>query len=55
MDATRSEKGNHPLNIKTDVERPISKLGLPNLGGAFIFHNKTTANNGNRRFRRLQR
>ena len=28
--ATRSEKGNQPLNIKTDVERPILKLELPN-------------------------
>ncbi len=26
----RSGKGNQPLNIKTAVERPISKQGLPN-------------------------
>ena len=25
--ATRSGKGNQPLNIKTDVEQPILKLG----------------------------
>ena len=30
MDATRSGKGNQPLNIKTAVEWPILKLGLPN-------------------------
>ena len=29
-DATRSEKENQPLNIKTAVEQPILKLGLPN-------------------------
>ena len=29
-DATRSGKGNQLLNIKTTVERPILKLGLPN-------------------------
>ncbi len=29
-DAMRSGKGNQPLNIKTAVERPILKLGLPN-------------------------
>ncbi len=28
--ATRSGKGNQPLNIKTALERPIVKLGLPN-------------------------
>ena len=28
--ATRSVKGNQPLNIKTAVEQPISNLGLPN-------------------------
>ncbi len=28
--ATRSKKGKQPLNIKTAVERPILKLGLPN-------------------------
>ena len=28
--ATRSGKGNQPLNIKTAVEWPILKLGLPN-------------------------
>ena len=27
--ATRSEKGNQPLNIKTAIERPILKLGYP--------------------------
>ncbi len=26
----RSGKGNQPLNIKTAIERPILKLGLPN-------------------------
>ncbi len=29
-DTTRSKKGNQPLNIKTALERPILKLGLPN-------------------------
>ncbi len=28
--ATRSGKGNQPLNIETAIERPILKLGLPN-------------------------
>ncbi len=28
--ATRSGKGNQPINIKTAIERPILKLGLPN-------------------------
>ena len=28
--ATRSGKGTQPLNIKTAVEQPILKLGLPN-------------------------
>ena len=28
--ATRSGKGNQPLNIKIAAERPILKLGLPN-------------------------
>ncbi len=28
--ASTSGKGNQPLNIKTAVERPILKLGLPN-------------------------
>ena len=53
MDATQ--------NIKTAVERPILKLGLPNFSGAYIFHNKKntysdhrrkTANNRNDHFRR---
>ena len=34
--ATRSGKGNQPLNIKTDVEWPILNIGLSFLGGAFI-------------------
>ncbi len=33
--ATRSRKGNQPLNIITTVERPISKLGLPNFSWSF--------------------
>ncbi len=33
--ATRSGKGNQPINIKTAVERPMLKLGLQNLGGAY--------------------
>ncbi len=33
--ATRSGKGNQPLIIKTAVERPIVKLGLPNLRWSF--------------------
>ncbi len=37
MDATRSEKGNQPLNIKTAVKRPISKLGLPNFRWSLYF------------------
>ena len=28
--ATRSGKGNQQLNIKTAVDQPILKLGLPN-------------------------
>ena len=28
--ATRSGKGNQPLNVKTAIQRPILKLGLPN-------------------------
>ena len=35
--ATRSGKGNQPLNNKTAVERPISKLGLPNFRCSFYF------------------
>ena len=33
--ATRSGKGNQPLNIKTAAERPILKLGLPNFRWSF--------------------
>ena len=33
--ATRSGKGNQPINIKTAVERPILKLGLPNFRWSF--------------------
>ena len=29
-DATRSGKGNQPLNIKTAIEQPILKLGYSN-------------------------
>ncbi len=36
-DATRSWKGNQPLNIKTAVELPILKLGLPNFRWSFYF------------------
>ncbi len=36
-DATRSGKGNQPLNIKTSVGRPILKLGLPNFRLSFYF------------------
>ncbi len=35
--AARSSKGNQPLNIKTDVERPILKLGLSNSRWSFYF------------------
>ena len=35
--ATRSGKGNQPPNIKTAVERPILKLGLPNFRWSFYF------------------
>ena len=35
--ATRSGKGNQPLNIKTAVERPILKLGLPNFRWSMTF------------------
>ena len=35
--ATRSGKGNQPLNIKTAVEGPILKLGLPNFRWIFYF------------------
>ncbi len=35
--ATRNGKGNQPFYIKTAVvERPILKLGIPNLGGALL-------------------
>ena len=33
--ATRSGKENQPLSIKTTVERPILKLGLPNFRWSF--------------------
>ncbi len=36
-DTTRSGKGNQPLNIKTAVEWPILKLGLPNFRCIFYF------------------
>ncbi len=35
--AKRSGKGNQPLNFKTAVERPILKLGLPNIRFSFYF------------------
>ncbi len=35
--ATRSGKGNQLFNIKTAVERPILKLGLPNFRWSFYF------------------
>ncbi len=35
--ATRSGKGNQPLNIKTAVEQPILKLELPNLRWRLYF------------------
>ena len=35
--ATRSGKGNQPLNIKTAVEQPMLKLGLKNFIWTFIF------------------
>ena len=35
--ATRSGKGNQPLNIKTDVEWPILKLGLQKFWWRFYF------------------
>ena len=36
--ATRSGKGNQPLNIKTAVrERPIFNLGLPTFRWSFYF------------------
>ena len=35
--ATRSGIGNQPLNIKTAVEQPILKLGLPNIRWCFNF------------------
>ncbi len=34
-DATRSGKGNQPLNIKAAVERPILELRLPNFRWSF--------------------
>ncbi len=33
--AIRSGKGNQPLNIKTAVELPILKLGVPNFRWSF--------------------
>ncbi len=35
--ATRSGKGNQPLNIKTAVERPFLNLGLPNFRWSLYF------------------
>ncbi len=35
--ATKSGKGNQPLNIKTAVERLILKLRLPNFRWSFYF------------------
>ena len=35
--ATRSGNGNQPLNIKTAVEQPIVRLGLPNFRWSFYF------------------
>ena len=35
--ASRSGKGNQPLNIKTAVELPLLKLGLPNFRWSFYF------------------
>ncbi len=35
--ATRSGNEIQPLNIKTAVERPILKLGLPNFSWSFYF------------------
>ncbi len=35
--ATRSGKGNQPLNIKTAVERLILKLGLPKFRWSYYF------------------
>ncbi len=35
--ATRNGKGNQPLNIKTDVERPILNIGLPNFRWSLYF------------------
>ncbi len=34
--ATRSGKGNQSINIKTAVERPVLKLGLPNFSWSFF-------------------
>ncbi len=42
--ATRSSKGNQPLNIKTAAERPILKLGLPNFRCSFYFYFTTRCN-----------
>ena len=33
--ATRSGKGNQPLNIRTVIKRPILKLGYPNFRWSF--------------------
>ena len=35
--ATRCGKGNQPLKIKTAVDQPILKLGLPNFRWSFYF------------------
>ncbi len=43
-DATRSEKGNQPLNIKPTVERPILKLRLPNFRWSLYFISLLVAN-----------
>ena len=36
--AMKSGKGNQPRNIKTAVELPILKLGLPNFKWSFYFN-----------------
>ena len=44
--ATRSGKGNKPQNIKSVVEMPFLKLGLPNFRWSFYFFITLPKNGG---------
>ena len=53
--ATRSGKGNQPLNIKTSVERPILELGLPNFMWSFYFILLLVAHDTFQRFKKFDK